>query len=971
MAAPAAPGDLAAQVQVLVDLVICPNQTSDQLSAGQLSYVQLRDLVLRQQRTLSGTDPTSAGIALSYDQIVEHVRDVAPKVVEIRQAVDVVNDRVANVESKVDPVLQRADAALKSLKEQSDDIKTKVDLAFQNMQQKHEELIGHAQEKFGSLEGAQKSVVDSAKDKFEEILALQQQFETQVAVKVSDIDTKLAEVTRVYTLLVGMGEQDVIQARARVADAFGRNTRNTKKEISEYKAVTALEKFTGDNRVGYGFWLYKLKNTLDQCRSAEWRKILDALERHRIGDDFEELLSVDDKWDDWFQTNFGDKRADGGEVVDLQQFKADISWILTDKLSENLLDVVRKHDQNGVRSYKKLYIWSKDISVQAKHARMERITSPDQCKKEEDLADAIEKWDRDRLELQKCDPACELKDPFVLIAFKKLLPDSVSRHIETQLDSRIADDYVEVRKKVYGYALRCRVSAKTSGRHSIDHMDVPDLPDLPGPTEAPSAPGNQWGGGYGSGYGKGGNQAGVLPNDQRSTAFQWFEQMLEAIGKGKGQSKGGKSTGKGKGQISCWRCGKAGHIARNCTNPPMNKGKGKGKGGGKGMNSFEQGPTGQEQSPTPPEREVRFEDQSLNAVIQGYCYNCWEWGHPARDCPKPPKGKGKGKGGNIASLDAGISLGGGNGNGGGAAPGGKIESLMHTTDQPGDVGDVPPTLPPWQVQTRRRNGKEVTELKVDLTPKFMSQGYSQCAVDCRHNKCERAKAVEEKGRTMLHNMFSVLSLDEKDEELEIPEAARDPLPAVRPGRGRWKSRRNLRQIPERPIMSLENADWRELRVTIDSGACDHVVSPNDIDVSRINADTQAVRESVTYYTASGHALPNLGEVRLEGRTGDGAPLDLTMQVAGVRKTLASVRKMCEAGNRVVFEDARDNQGGYVEHIESGVRIPILKDGGTYQVAFWVPQSPTPALDNVSDAEDEHEPSSSSGLNGEQGFTRLP
>ena len=60
-----------------------------------------------------------------------------------------------------------------------------------------------------------------------------------------------------------------------------------------------------------------------------------------------------------------------------------------------------------------------------------------------------------------------------------------------------------------------------------------------------------------------------------------------------------------------------------------------------------------------------------------------------------------------------------------------------------------------------------------------------------------------------------------------------------------------------------------------------------------------------------------------------------MQVAGVNKPLASVRKMCSAGNRVVFEDQGDTTvGGYVQNIASGTRVPITKEGGTYQVSLW-------------------------------------
>jgi hypothetical protein len=57
-----------------------------------------------------------------------------------------------------------------------------------------------------------------------------------------------------------------------------------------------------------------------------------------------------------------------------------------------------------------------------------------------------------------------------------------------------------------------------------------------------------------------------------------------------------------------------------------------------------------------------------------------------------------------------------------------------------------------------------------------------------------------------------------------------------------------------------------------------------------------------------------------------------MQVAGVKKPLASVRKMCSAGNRVVFDD----EGDYVQNKTTGTKIPITQEEGTYQVTMWVP-----------------------------------
>ena len=103
------------------------------------------------------------------------------------------------------------------------------------------------------------------------------------------------------------------------------------------------------------------------------------MENHRISADFEELTSADEQWDDWFRGKFGTGRTDGLIPIDLADFKRDISWILTDKLGETLTELVQKHEQNGLRAYKKLYIWSVDISSNAKHVSIGQIMHPDRA----------------------------------------------------------------------------------------------------------------------------------------------------------------------------------------------------------------------------------------------------------------------------------------------------------------------------------------------------------------------------------------------------------------------------------------------------------------------------------------------------------------------------------------------------------------------------------------------------------------
>ena len=121
-------------------------------------------------------------------------------------------------------------------------------------------------------------------------------------------------------------------------------------------------------------------------------------------------------------------------------------------------------------------------------------------------------------------------------------------------------------------------------------------------------------------------------------------------------------------------------------------------------------------------------------------------------------------------------------------------------------------------------------------------------------------------------------------------------------------------------------------MTIDSGAVDTVGPPGmapGIDLE----ETDASRNGRYYRAANGTKIAVHGMKRLRGCTDTGTPIGMEVQIADVKNTLASVARMCEAGNRVVF----DPKGSYIEHLDTGARTEIEKGEDGYRIRMWVPK----------------------------------
>ena len=879
-------------------------------SQGEPNYESIRNTVGQLQVQLF---PQSGTNVISYEQVREATLDAAKERPKVRQEIKDTKTRVEQVAATIEPIIRKADEQLKVLSDQSENIKQVTEAELVKGQQnadaaltKHQELIQHAQTKFQEIEVKQTDLFNLAGTKFQEMETNQQVLMNAAKAKFDEMDNKFASMGNMMKLLETMKNDDVIAVRTKLAEQGirdGNNTPNTpfKRAVSEFKAVGNLVSYNSDSRTGLKVWLGKFKNAISQSRGPDWEEVLDRLDKHRITADFEELTSQDDQWDEWFESNFGINRTDGQKVIDLKEFKADLFWILKDKLGEQYITITQKYGKNGLRAYKKLYTWSVDISDEAKSIAMNAIMNPKQAKSDSDLASHIESWDFDCQELLKVDATCELKDPFRLVAFKSLLTNTMSNYILNQIDPAFTTNYDFIRSKVYAWALKRRFEHKPSAGMSA--MNIPDQlestyitaqPDHSWPyTGIPAAEFDAagtmgWGGGQES-WGEGDPYWGTM----------------EAMGAGKSGFKG-KGKGKGKGfQGNCHTCGKYGHRASECRGgKPTDKG-GKGKGGFKGgPGKGYKGGKGNYKGGTPGKGMHAFGDTGqywgswggnteggMAAVtqFQGSCHGCGIYGHSWKYCRKTnpnalpePNGKGNpGPTGEVAQM----------------APG--------TSGPPGPGACEVPKTPAGPLRAMSFGGK-FEALKQE--PTGPRDGWFQ-------------------GKSKLPGWNFELLMLPKTKSVhwaEIQDTEDTP--------GATGSIGNTNAL--NPVVTTENkVKWKQVKLTVDSGACDHVVNRMELPGAVIK-ETQAVRDQVTYTTACGTIIPNLGEIDLTAVTEDGVNLDLTVQVADVKQPLAAVRKICKAGNRVVFDN--EESGCYIENKETQARTQISFEDGTYAVKLWVP-----------------------------------
>ena len=156
--------------------------------------------------------------------------------------------------------------------------------------------------------------------------------------------------------------------------------------------------------------------------------------------------------------------------------------------------------------------------------------------------------------------------------------------------------------------------------------------------------------------------------------------------------------------------------------------------------------------------------------------------------------------------------------------------------------------------------------------------------------------------------------------------------------GKWEgipatSIKLLSRIPNATIGSCSEGpqkQWRLVSMAVDSGACETVADPGQIPCEV--KETDASRRGACFASATGEAIPNMGEMTMPVMTREGSFRRMRVQAAPVTKPLASVLRIVQAGHTVVF----DSRGSYIRNKCTGEINVLREEDGNYMLDMWIP-----------------------------------
>ena len=133
------------------------------------------------------------------------------------------------------------------------------------------------------------------------------------------------------------------------------------------------------------------------------------------------------------------------------------------------------------------------------------------------------------------------------------------------------------------------------------------------------------------------------------------------------------------------------------------------------------------------------------------------------------------------------------------------------------------------------------------------------------------------------------------------------------------------------LQAVTDMEMKKLQIHIDSGSVD-TVCPKNFHPEGLMRETPESKRGNYYLAANNSKIPVYGRKTIQGVTDEWNNLKVEAEVADVRRALGSVKRLCDAGNTVVFS----GQESYIENDNTGKRTKIEHNGKGYVVNIWVP-----------------------------------
>ena len=321
------------------------------------------------------------------------------------------------------------------------------------------------------------------------------------------------------------------------------------------------------------------------------------------------------------------------------------------------------------------------------------------------------------------------------------------------------------------------------------------------------------------------------------------------------------------------------------------------------------------------------------------CWTCGGWGHRSNQCPSEQKGGGKG----VNEV----------GEGPPAPDAPFVPDDQDDEEEPawlGMVGDASP-------QSMKKHCRSTVS---EVAPDVQRQRQH-----CRSTVSEVAKSVgqsqkphcrstvSEVARSWMPTVTTGIELTMKGWEkygpLLTPSSSWTPrsrAPRARPRASGYQGYFSILEdaddedyenIEDEIYVIAEAAEscYTKVSAIIDSGAVEHVLPPNCLPRLRMT-ESVGSKAGKRYLSATGEAIPNMGQKILYGKTREGQPRNITFQVAPVRKPLISVARMGDAGNDVHLTDKP-----HIRNRLTGQVTALRREGKTFILDLWI-RHPTSA-----------------------------